>query len=261
MNNCPFCHNHLDSDETQVSCPVCKRGYHPACWLANGYKCAVLGCPGNREGIVVAPLTVAPSAVAAETIAILPMTTNMIKTRSGLVDCPHCHGETVCKVTDNSSCGKCLLATGVVTGGQIVLCSVCKGKGQVNIPPNLTTCPHCLGTTLCTHATSNRGHCLHCTPSRMGGYYKDTKEYVVVGGLEKAAVMCSICKGKGQIKLPANAQICRHCGGKTICRRGIGGQTPCNSCQAKALTKTKLTLQGAQLVMCSICGGRGYLGK
>lgn len=253
-NNCPFCHNPLDQDETQVSCPVCKRGYHPACWLANGGRCAVLGCPGNREGIVVAPPT-----VAAKTIAIPNMNTTMTKLQSGLVDCPHCHGETVCKVTDNSSCAKCLLATEVAEAGQIVLCSVCKGKGQVTIAPNLMTCPHCLGTTLCTHATGEWGHCLDCTPLYTGDRYSLRNTHVVLKGLEKAAVMCSICKGKGQIKRPANAQVCRHCSGKTVCHRGAGGQAPCNSCIGAAYKKTNLSAQGTQHRMCSVCNGRGLV--
>jgi len=251
-NNCPFCHNPLDMDETHVRCPECKRGYHPACWVANGSRCAVLGCPGSREGIAVAmPI------VAAETITIPPMNTMMVKTQSGLVDCPHCHGETVCKVTNNSSCAQCLLAAKLETGGQIVLCSVCKGKGQITIAPNLTTCLHCRGTTLCTQGVDGRGSCLNCTPRYVGGYYSG--KYVVIRGLEQTPNMCSICKGKGQIKPPANAQLCRHCGGKTVCRRGTGGQTPCKSCLTATATKTKLSVEGAKCVMCSICKGHGYI--
>jgi len=242
-NNCPFCHTHLDLDETQVSCPVCRRGYHPACWVANGNRCAVLGCPGNREGVVAAAPAVAPPAVAAETIAISTMNTNMTKLQSGLVECPHCHGETVCKVTDNSSCAACLLEAELFAGGMIVICSVCKGKGQVSLAPGMVICPHCRGSTLCTHGLDGRGSCIDCNLF-----------------MDAIPAMCSLCRGIGQLSLPSSAQLCRHCNGSTFCRRGAGGQESCQSCLILALEIDATGLmERVHCVRCSVCGGRGYL--
>jgi DnaJ-class molecular chaperone len=194
------------------------------------------------------------------------MTTNMIKTRSGLVDCPHCHGETVCKVTDTSSCAYCLTQSNLWIGNQIVVCSVCKGRGQITIAPNLSTCPHCQGSTLCKHGAGSRGSCANCIPVQytVASYSSYTEKYypekiILVSGIDKASTMCSLCKGLGRIAVPANAQVCRHCNGSTVCQRGIGANISCQSCVTATRGKTKVPMEGPQRTMCSICDGLSFL--
>jgi hypothetical protein len=224
---------------------------------------------------------VAPPAVAAETIAIPTMNTNMTKLQSGLVDCPHCYGETVCKVTDNTSCPYCLTQSNLWTGGQIVVCSVCKGRGQITIAPNLMICPHCQGSTLCKYGTSSQGSCPNCIPfAFQDGHTYENPSYMselappaliferwinvpdkltLVSGIDKAHTMCSLCKGIGQIAVSSNAQVCRHCSGNTVCQRGAGGTTSCQSCEIATRAKTKVPIKQPVRTMCSICSGRGYL--
>lgn len=264
--NCPYCHGAIRAGDTRAGCPVCRAVYHEACWQHSGRCCAVLGCSGSGASLVMAPLAVDAPAVAAETITVPMMNTTMVKAQSGLVDCPHCKGETVCKVTDNSSCAYCLAQhkqwSGVLL---IVICSVCKGKGQITIAPGLAACPHCRGSTWCKHGMT--GSCPNCLPSQAQENYLELKRWPSVAHvafalgtlLNSSPTRCSICQGVGHTAFPDNVQVCRHCNGATVCRRGSGGQVSCDTCVTDTRTKTKVTVERAQPVMCSICKGHGYI--
>lgn len=46
-----------------------------------------------------------------------------------MIDCPHCKGTGTCINDNGGSCGTCLSAEKVPEGSNVIVCSICKGKG------------------------------------------------------------------------------------------------------------------------------------
>lgn len=193
-NNCPFCHHRLRAGETIVRCPGCRREYHQACWQANGSRCAVLGCSGSGSGILV----VAPE-VAAEKIKI----DTMDLTTTERVECPHCHGVTVCIVEENGSCLRCLTQNNVTNLERVVICSVCNGSGEAELSVERANCRHCEGATYCFHGIRDDISCQSCINfGTQGRTIRDRAGKTVMESFAEAT-MCSVCKGQGAMAVPS----------------------------------------------------------
>lgn len=191
-DNCPYCHEPADSikGETLIGCPTCKVTYHQDCWAANGHRCAILNCWGAGPGVAVGAAAI-PIIVMSESIIMDKTTGSGLKPgASGSVDCPHCGGKTVCNPSGEGSCLRCLAYNDEEETEHVVLCSVCDGDGEIELPKAYTICKHCAGTGICRHGAAG-GPCRNCFKFGADEFPGDS-DYAI-----ETPAMCSRCEGRG----------------------------------------------------------------
>jgi DnaJ-class molecular chaperone len=121
----------------------------------------------------------------------------MDTTITELVQCPHCGGATVCNVEGNGSCLHCLVQNKVFHLERVVICSVCNGTGEIELPVERTDCRHCDGATYCHHGILDDTSCQSCINfGKQGNTIYDRYEKTVMEFFAEAT-MCSVCKGQG----------------------------------------------------------------
>jgi hypothetical protein len=129
------------------------------------------------------------------------LSNRMTESTTDYVDCPHCSGKTVCNVDNTGSCVRCLVYNGQTQAGITVICSVCNGLGEIEMPADRTVCRHCSGTSICRHGIDATSSCHNCWNY---GRQDQAIRHPIYRSLylEKGFSMCSVCKGRGFIAPP-----------------------------------------------------------
>lgn len=210
--NCPFCHEPIRAGVTVIRCPVCGIGHHKECWYSNDQRCAVFGCAGRGEGVVLGAAAAIetsdrverddePTAMELAFRRALGNEVIMVNaTAKGTtitIDCPHCGGKTVCNRDDKGSCVRCLLKNGITLIGKVVLCSVCHGTGEIEAPAVRINCRHCGGTTWCRHGVNAKTSCENCFNFSKQGHSISSIGTYGIYEVSSAITMCSLCQGRG----------------------------------------------------------------
>lgn len=205
--NCPYCHQPIQPGVTVVRCPVCGTGHHKECWYSNERRCAVFGCAGRGEGVVlVATAAVGAPSIGNQTTAGSKLTAmkkaqlRAIKEedRGKRIPCPHCGGATVCNLWGDGSCIYCRAYNPGADEGYTVICRICNGFGEITLPANFDICRHCGGTGYCQHGTVRYASCITCVNAAKGNMNIPRPRYAdLIEETPEEPLRCALCSGIG----------------------------------------------------------------